>query len=162
LDKKDGNIAARIELIARKESFIDDIVSSKERKDIEERMNKISFNELLSYNLNKRMNLIIGTKNHPESDHIYNVIYKLLEIAEIKELPMLIYNTSLDPKKYESILDVLIDNKAFKLTQLIVSIAIKQDQIGYIYSRIYQYLSNFSANELQIFFENQIFFFKIP
>ena len=112
-------------MIARKESFIDDIVSSKERKDIEERMNKISFNELLSYNLNKRMNLIIGTKNHPERDHIYNVIYKLLEIAEIKELPMLIYNTSLDPKIYESILDVLIENKAFKLAQLIVSIAIK-------------------------------------
>ena len=38
----------------------------------------------------------------------------------------------------------------------------KQDQIGYIYSRLYQYLSHFSANELQIFFENQIFFFKIP
>jgi len=51
---------------------------------------------------------------------------------------MLIYNTSLDPKKYESILDVLIENKAFKLAQLIVSIAIKQDQIGYIYSRLYQ------------------------
>jgi GH15 family glucan-1,4-alpha-glucosidase len=106
--------------------------------------------------------LIIGTKKHPERDHIYNVLYKLLEIAEIKELPMLIYNTSLNPKKYESILDVLIENKAFKLAQLIVSIAIKQDQIGYIYSRLYQYMSNFSANELQIFFENQIFFFKIP
>jgi hypothetical protein len=108
------------------------------------------------------MNLIIGTKNHPERDHIYNIIYKLLEIAEIKELPMLIYNTSLDPTKYESILDVLIENKAFKLAQLIISIAIKQDQIGYIYSRLCQYLSNFSANELQIFFESQIFFFKIP
>jgi hypothetical protein len=108
------------------------------------------------------MNLIIGTKKHAERDHIYNVIYKLLEIAEIKELPMLIYNTSLDPKKYESILDVLIENKAFKLAHLIISIAIKQDQIGYIYSRLYQYLSNFSANELQIFFENQVFFFKIP
>jgi hypothetical protein len=43
-----------------------------------------------------------------------------------------------------------------------MSIAIKQDQIGYIYSRLYQYLSHFSANELQMFFENQIFFFKIP
>jgi hypothetical protein len=86
------------------------------------------------------MNLIIGTKNHPERDYIYNIIYKLLEIAEIKDLPMLIYNTSLDPTKYESILDVLIENKAFKLAQLIISIAIKQDQIGYIYSRLYQYL----------------------
>ena len=90
--------------------------------------------------VNKRMNLIIGTEKHAEKDLIYSVLYKRLEIAEIKELPMLIYNTSLDPKKYESILDVLIENKALKLAQLIVSIAIKQDQIGYIYSRLYQYL----------------------
>ena len=75
---------------------------------------------------------------------------------------MLIYNTSLHPNKYESILDVLIQNKAIKLALLIVSIAMKQDQIGYIYNRLYQYLSHFSANELQMFFENQIFFFKIP
>jgi hypothetical protein len=86
------------------------------------------------------MNLITGTKNHPEKDHIYSILYKLLEIAEIKELPMLIYNTSVDPNKYESILDVLIENKAIKLAQLIVSIAIKQDQIGYIYSRLGLYL----------------------
>ena len=117
-------------------------------------MKDIKINELLTYNVNKRMNLITGTKNHAEKDHIYNVLYKLLEIAEIKELPMLIYNTSLDPNKYESILDVLVKNKAFKLVLLIVSIAIKQDQIGYIYSRLYQYLSFFSANELQLFFEN--------
>jgi hypothetical protein len=49
----------------------------------------------------------------------------MLEIAEIKELPMLIYNTSGDPNIYESILDVLVKNKAFKLALLIVSIAIK-------------------------------------
>jgi hypothetical protein len=125
-------------------------------------MNKIELNHLLSYNLNKRMNLITGSKSHPEKDLIYSVLLKLLEIAEIKELPMLIYNTSLNPDKYESILDVLIENKAFKLAQLIVNIAIKQDQIGYIYSRLYDYLSIFSAYELQLFFENQIFFFKIP
>jgi F0F1-type ATP synthase delta subunit len=108
------------------------------------------------------MNLITGTKNHPERDHIYSVLYKVLEIAEITELPMLIYNTSLDPKKFESILDVLIENKAIKLAQLIVNIALKQDHIGYIYSQLYRYLEIFSTNELQIFFENQIFFFKIP
>ena len=108
------------------------------------------------------MNLITRSKSHPEKDLIYSVLLKLLEIAEIKELPMLIYNTSLNPDKYESILDVLIENKAFKLAQLIVNIAIKQDQIGYIYSRLYDYLSIFSAYELQLFFENQIFFFKIP
>ena len=87
-------------------------------------MKKIELNLLLSYNVNKRMNLITGTKDHPEKDHIYNVLYKLLEIAEIKELPMLIYNTSLDPNKYESIIDVMIENKAIKLAQLIVRIAI--------------------------------------
>jgi hypothetical protein len=125
-------------------------------------MNKIELNHLLSYNLNKRMNLITGSKSHPEKDLIYSVLLKLLEIAEIKELPMLIYNTSINPDKYESILDVLIENKAFKLAQLIVNIAIKQDQIGYIYSRLYDYVSIFSAYELQLFFENQIFFFKIP
>jgi hypothetical protein len=103
-------------------------------------MNEVGMNLLLSYNVNKRMNLITGTKKHAERDHIYNILYKLLEISEIKELPILIYNTSVDPNKYESILDVLIQNKAIKLALLIVSIAIKQDQVGYIYSRLYQYL----------------------
>ena len=88
-------------------------------------MNKIDMNLLLSYNVNKRMNLIIGTEKHAEKDLIYSVLYKRLEITEIKELPMLIYNTSVDPNKYQSILDVLIKNKAIKLAQLIVSIAIK-------------------------------------
>ena len=140
-DKKDGNISARIEVIVKRESFIDEIIKCTERKEIEDKMKNINnINLLLSYNVNKSMNLITGTKDHAERDHIYNVLYKLLEIAEIKELPMLIYNTSLDPNKYESILDVLVKNKAFKLALLIVSIAIKQDQIGYIYSRLYQYL----------------------
>ena len=133
----------------RGESFIDKIIKCTERKEIENIMRGKNINELLSYNVNKRMNLITGTKDHAEKDHIYNVLYKLLEIAEIKELPMLIYNTSVEPNnKYESILDVLVKNKAYKLALLIVSIAIKQDQIGYIYSRLYQYLSIFSANEL--------------
>jgi hypothetical protein len=88
-------------------------------------LNKIDFNLLLSYNTHKRVNLITGTKNHAEKDLIYSVLYKRLEIAEIKELPMLIYNTSIDPNQYETILDVLIENKAIKLAQLIVSISIK-------------------------------------
>jgi hypothetical protein len=86
------------------------------------------------------MNLITGTKGHAEKDLIYSVLYKRLEIAEITELPMLIYNTSVDSNKYECILDVLIENKAIKLAQLIVSIAIKQDHIGYIYNRLGPYL----------------------
>ena len=88
-------------------------------------LNKIDINLLLSFNLNKRINLIIGTQNHAEKDLIYSNLYKRLEIADIKELPILIYNTSLDSTKYESILDVLVENKAIKLAQLIVSIAIK-------------------------------------
>ena len=76
--------------------------------------------------------MITGTKNHAEKDLIYSVLYKRLEIAEIKELPMLIYNTWLHPNKYESILDVFVENKAIKLALLIESIAMKQDQIGYI------------------------------
>ena len=71
------------------------------------------------------MNLITGTKNHDDRDLIYSALYKRLEIAEIKELPMLVYNISLDSNKYESILDVLVENKAIKLAQLIVRIAIK-------------------------------------
>ena len=112
-------------MIAQRESFMDDIINSKERKNIEDLLNKIDINLLLSYNINKRMNLIIGTKNHAEKDLIYSALYKRLEIADIKELPILIYNTSLDSNKYESILDVLVENKAIKLAQLIVSIAIK-------------------------------------
>ena len=114
-DKEDGNNSARIELIAKRESFMDEIIRSKERRNIEDLMNKFETNLLLSYNINKRMNLITGTKKHDEKDLIYSSLYKRLEIAEIKELPMLLYNTSLDPSKYETILDVLIENKAFKL-----------------------------------------------
>ena len=78
-------------------------------------MNKTEMNLILSFNTHKRVNLITGTKNHPEKDLIYSLLYKRLEIADIKELPMLIYNTSLDSNKYETILDVLVENKAIKL-----------------------------------------------
>ena len=61
-------------MIARRESFIDEIINTKERKDLEERMNKIGINDLFSYNVNKRMNLITGTKNHPEKGLIYSVL----------------------------------------------------------------------------------------
>ena len=88
-------------------------------------MNKIEMNLLLSFNIHKRVNLITGTKDHAEKDLIYSVLFKRLEIAEITELPMLLYNTSLDSNSYETILDVLVENKAIKLAQLIVSIAIK-------------------------------------
>lgn len=75
-------------------------------------MNNIDMNLLLSFNTHKRMNLITGTKTHKEIDYIYSVLYKKLESADIRKLPMLIYNTSLVSNRYETILDVLIENKA--------------------------------------------------
>lgn len=75
-------------------------------------MKNIDINLILSFNTHKRMNLIIGTKDHKEKDYIYSVLYKRLETADIKKLPMLIYNTSLVSNRYETILDVLIENKA--------------------------------------------------
>ena len=123
-DFKVGNISARIEVIAQRDSFIDEIINCKERYDIEDRMNNIAMDRLLSYNVNKRMNLITATKKHSQKYHIYSVLYNLLQNAEIEMLPILVYNTSEAPNKYESILDVLIENKAIKLAQLIVSIAI--------------------------------------
>jgi hypothetical protein len=73
---------ARIEVIAQRDSFIDKIIRSKERKNIEDIMNETENDLLLSYNINKRMNLITGTKNHSEKDLIYSVLFKRLEIAE--------------------------------------------------------------------------------
>ena len=99
-DNEDANIAARIEIIASAHSFIDEINDCKARKGIEKLMNSKNISDLLSYNVNKRMNLITGTKEHPERDLIYSVLYNLLEIAEIQQLPILIYNTSVDPKNY--------------------------------------------------------------
>ena len=69
-------------MIAQRDSFIDKIIRSKERKNIEDIMNETENDLLLSYNINKRMNLITGTKNHSEKDLIYSVLFKRLEIAE--------------------------------------------------------------------------------
>jgi hypothetical protein len=57
-------------------------------------MEKTEINLLLSYNINKRMNLITGVTNHELKDHIYNLLFKRLEIAVYKDLPILIYNIS--------------------------------------------------------------------
>ena len=71
-------------------------------------MYKSNLSHLFSYNVIKRTDLITATRKHAEKDLIYSVLYKMLEIAEIKELPMLIYNTSIDPNQYKSIIDILI------------------------------------------------------
>jgi hypothetical protein len=55
---------------------MDQIINSKERKNIEDLINQTEINLLLSYNINKRMNLITGTKNHNEKDLIYSALYK--------------------------------------------------------------------------------------
>jgi hypothetical protein len=102
-------------VIAKEKSFIDVIKRKNGRRTIEDIMSNTEINLLLSYNINKRMNLITGTKRHTEKDLIYSMLYKRLLIAEIKDLPMLIYNISLDSNKYETILDILIENRAIKL-----------------------------------------------
>jgi hypothetical protein len=55
---------------------MDDIINSNERKNIEDIINQTEINLLLSYNINKRMNLITGTKYHDEKDLIYSALYK--------------------------------------------------------------------------------------
>lgn len=53
-------------------------------------------------------------------------------------------------------------NEAHKLLELIVNIAIQQDEIGYIYNKLSNYLHIFSANSLHLYLESQIFFSQIP
>jgi hypothetical protein len=81
-------------VVAQRESFIDEINGSKERKFIEDYIEKTDINLLLSYNIYKRMNLITGVTNHELKEHIYSLLFKRLEIAVYKDLPILIYNIS--------------------------------------------------------------------
>ena len=88
------NVFARIEVIAKSESFIDEIVGSNEMKFIEDKMKETEINLLLSYNINKRMNLITGVTKHKFKEQIYSELFKRLDIAAFKDLPILIYNIS--------------------------------------------------------------------
>jgi hypothetical protein len=65
-------------VIAQEKSFIDVINRKNGRRTIEEIMSNTEINLLLSYNINKRMNLITGTKRHTEKDLIYSMLYKRL------------------------------------------------------------------------------------
>lgn len=44
-------------------------------------MKATEIKKLLSYNIIKRMNLITGTKDHPEKDFIYSELYKRLDLS---------------------------------------------------------------------------------
>jgi len=56
------------------------------------------------------------TQKYKDKQIIYDALEKKLELSLIEELPLLIYNHSIDARKYESIIDVLIEDKATSLT----------------------------------------------
>ena len=71
----------------------------------------------------------------------------------IEELPLLIYNHNLDGKEFKSVLDILIENKAFNLTQLMVSLALSQDKTGFLYEALTPYIVklNFSMSGVKVY-----------
>jgi hypothetical protein len=85
-------------LTSKKDSFIDKFSDLKGRKNIEKAIDELELNDLLSFNIEKRINLISGTKNLPNRGLIYSALYKRLEAADVKELPMLFYNISSDSR----------------------------------------------------------------
>ena len=106
----------------------------------------------------------MSTKTNRDKDIIYQAILNKLELAVIEELPLLIYNIEEDDdKRYRSILDILIDNKAFSLTQLIINLALTQDKTGLMYDELTRYIDklNFSMTDVKIYLQSQICFRKI-
>jgi hypothetical protein len=95
----------------------------------------------------------MATKNHKERDIIYEAIIHKLELAVIEELPLLLYNIEDGDKNYRSILDILIDNKAYNLTQLIFNLALTQDKTGLMYDCLTRYIDklNFSMSDVKIY-----------
>ena len=95
----------------------------------------------------------MSTKSHRDRDIIYQAIHNKLELAVIEELPLLIYNIEEEDKSYRSILDILIDNKAFSLTQLIINLALTQDKTGLMYDELTRYIDklNFSMTDVKIY-----------
>ena len=99
-------------------------------------------------------NLFMSAKTHRDRDIIYQAIHNKLELAVIEELPLLIYNIEeKDHKRYRSILDILIDNKAFSLTQVIINLALTQDKTGLMYDELTRYIDklNFSMTDVKIY-----------
>jgi len=105
------------------------------------------------------------TKDYDDREIIYDCLEKKLEVAMVEELPLLIYNHNLEDggKEYRSILDILIENKALNLTQLLVSLALSQDKTGFLYEALTPYIEklNFSMQGVKIYLQSQICFRKI-
>jgi precorrin-3B methylase len=96
----------------------------------------------------------MSAKIHRDRDIIYQAILNKLELAVIEELPLLIYNIEEeDHKRYRSILDILIDNKAFSLTQVIINLALTQDKTGLMYDELTRYIDklNFSMSDVKVY-----------
>ncbi len=70
-----------------------------EKENIEkiiEYIKELEIDFLLSYSLKSKSNLIIKTKDLPDRDVIYDCFEKKLEIVNIDELPLLIYNHNIE------------------------------------------------------------------
>ena len=118
---------------------------------------------ILSYSLITKSNILMQTKDYADKHIIYDVLEKKLEVALVEELPLLIYNVNLEGTDFHSVLDILIENKALNLTQLLVSLALSQDKTGFLYEALTPYMEklNFSMQGVKIYLQSQICFRKI-
>lgn len=82
----------------------------------------------------------MNTKNYEDKHIIYDVLEKKLELALVEELPLLIYNFNLEGAEYKSVLNILIENKALNLIQLLVNLALSQDKTGFLYEVLTTYI----------------------
>jgi hypothetical protein len=80
------------------------------------------------------------TQYYEDKHIIYDVLEKKLELALVEELPLLIYNFNLKDAEYKSVLNILIDNKALNLAQLLVNLALSQDKTGFLYEALTTYI----------------------
>lgn len=103
------------------------------------------------------------TKDYADKHIIYDVLEKRLEVALVEELPLLIHNLNLEGTEFHSVLDILIENKALSLTQLLVTLALSQDKTGFLYEALTPYMEklNFSMQGVKIYLQSQICFRKI-
>ena len=76
----------------------------------------------------------MATKEYEDCNYIYDAIQSKLELCGDDEqpMPLLIHNLS-EEKNYYSIIDILIEKKAFSLILSICSAALKQDVTGLMY-----------------------------
>jgi hypothetical protein len=125
---------------------------------------------ILSYSLITKSNILMQTKNYADKHIIYDVLEKKLEVALVEELPLLIYNQNLGGGEevggngdFHSVLDILIENKALSLTQLLVTLALSQDKTGFLYEALTPYMEklNFSMQGVKVYLQSQICFRKI-